>query len=251
MREVTLEGVSVIRREVNATDGGASFAAGLKDALALSLSTALTDAEADQVAQCPSVAHAAAAVLAGRGFTVYASTSTDGPEYERRHTVLITPPPPNPATEPATEPASASPVDVDGRSRQTEVTLSGGGGLAGVSTYVVSTVDQHTWERPDDPTSTPFERRRQMTNTLTRLDAKAMTSTDAALRLVADNTTSAIAGAHLSVLLPAWWADRLSEGHTPDTAALMVNLILPPSLTNQVEFTASGRPTMRGFTLLA
>jgi hypothetical protein len=79
-----------------------------------------------------------------------------------------------------------------------------------------------------------------------------MTSTTLSIERLADVPVEASA-VNLSVLLPAWWADRLAEGHTPESATFLLNLLLSPEATQQVDFTPTARgglPTMRGFTLL-
>lgn len=72
----------------------------------------------------------------------------------------------------------------------------------------------------------------------------------AALNMVATRVVLDIEGASAStraiqrIVVRAWWKARLSEGHTPETARLMLSLIVPPDLLRTLTFPTDGAPIL-------
>lgn len=58
-----------------------------------------------------------------------------------------------------------------------------------------------------------------------------------------DGAAPALDGLQVT-MLAAWWDDRMAEGHTPETARLMLSLTLPPRLVTCVTYDAAGIPTL-------
>jgi hypothetical protein len=55
---------------------------------------------------------------------------------------------------------------------------------------------------------------------------------------------------HVEVTLHAWWDARMSEGHTPESARLLLSLTASPSLLGALTFPDTGEtPTLAPFTL--
>lgn len=209
---------SVIHRQVDAPN---DFAAALRAELAAG---ALSEAETIHAASCSSALQAAADVLTARGFCIYASEG--GADIDDRgmrgtgwHALLATP--------------------GEGAA----------GGAVGVSTYAIVKPSPHAWDEPDVPSDPLVARRASMTRVLTRAVDDTMRPTHEMLEQAAEGRDPFVA-VQLSVLVPAWWADRLAEGHTPATATFMLNLLLPEVFARQVQFTDTGLPTMRGFHLI-
>lgn len=47
-----------------------------------------------------------------------------------------------------------------------------------------------------------------------------------------------------SIGLPLWWDARLAEGHSPDSARMMLGLIVTPDMLARMGFTSTGHPTL-------
>lgn len=190
---------------------------------------ALSDAESQHALMCPTALQAAADLLRLRGFRIYTTEGGTGIGSDTRtatgwHSLIATPS------------AGATP---------------GATGAGGVATYVLIQPNQEAWDAPDMDRHSLLWRRARMTQEFTRVVDEPMGRTTAMLEGLAGQRDPWVA-VHLSVLLPAWWSDRLAEGHSPETAQFMLSLLLTDTFAAQVEFTdgpAGALPTMRGFTL--
>lgn len=178
----------------------------------------LSDAEVEHVAGCVSAPRAAVDVLTARGYRAYASeggahTGGSGPGW---HSLLITP---------------------------------GEGGPVGVGSCIASPNYQDLWDEDvthPDPRS--GHRTNMVQNFLRVLDDEKMISNQYMMERHL-NHRGGISAAMLSIYLPAWWADRKTEGYPREVAQTILGLLLPPHVATQVEFTEAGLPTMRDFTL--
>lgn len=52
--------------------------------------------------------------------------------------------------------------------------------------------------------------------------------------------------AEQAAALDLWWAARMQEGHTTESACLLLGLILPPEVGAQLAFSPDGTPTLAG-----
>lgn len=52
--------------------------------------------------------------------------------------------------------------------------------------------------------------------------------------------------AEQAAVLDLWWAARMQEGHTSESACLLLGLILPPEVGARLSFSADGTPALAG-----
>lgn len=68
--------------------------------------------------------------------------------------------------------------------------------------------------------------------------------------VLATHRSSPAIRAAQQITVRAWWQALLAEGHTPETARLMLSLTVPPHLLRDITYPADGTPTLGTYAMV-